>query len=130
MGYWVVYGLTGIVAVLCHGMTWWLRVGSRRITIRMFLALSVGVAVLASALLLMGGYVVDGYMNEPARLAAILVVAMLPISLLVGFPFWLLPPRRHPAGDCQKCGYDLTGNESGRCPECGKETAHKTHTSA
>ena len=20
---------------------------------------------------------------------------------------------------CPKCGYDLTGNESGRCPECG-----------
>jgi hypothetical protein len=22
-------------------------------------------------------------------------------------------------GHCEKCGYDLTGNESGRCPECG-----------
>ncbi len=21
---------------------------------------------------------------------------------------------------CQKCGYDLTGNVSGRCPECGR----------
>jgi predicted Zn-ribbon and HTH transcriptional regulator len=21
---------------------------------------------------------------------------------------------------CQKCGYDLTGNVSGRCPECGE----------
>lgn len=25
-------------------------------------------------------------------------------------------------GRCQRCGYDLTGNVSGRCPECGKET--------
>jgi undecaprenyl pyrophosphate phosphatase UppP len=24
-----------------------------------------------------------------------------------------------PIGRCQKCGYDLTGNVSGRCPECG-----------
>jgi hypothetical protein len=28
--------------------------------------------------------------------------------------------RRHrPPGHCQNCGYDLTGNVSGRCPECG-----------
>ena len=27
--------------------------------------------------------------------------------------------RRRPEGDCQCCGYDLTGNESGICPECG-----------
>lgn len=27
---------------------------------------------------------------------------------------------RHPPGHCQECGYDLTGNESGVCPECGK----------
>lgn len=24
-----------------------------------------------------------------------------------------------PAGACQKCGYNLTGNTSGVCPECG-----------
>ncbi len=24
---------------------------------------------------------------------------------------------------CVKCGYDLTGNESGTCPECGREAA-------
>lgn len=27
--------------------------------------------------------------------------------------------REYPSGYCQSCGYDLTGNESGRCPECG-----------
>jgi hypothetical protein len=25
-------------------------------------------------------------------------------------------------GHCQACGYDLTDNVSGRCPECGEET--------
>lgn len=32
---------------------------------------------------------------------------------------WYLGRRRHLSGHCQKCGYDLTGNVSGRCPECG-----------
>lgn len=31
--------------------------------------------------------------------------------------------RRIPPGHCKKCGYDLTGNTSGRCPECGKGVA-------
>ena len=29
--------------------------------------------------------------------------------------------RRVPPGHCRRCGYDLTGNVSGRCPECGAE---------
>jgi len=28
-----------------------------------------------------------------------------------------------PSGHCTKCGYDLTGNVSGRCPECGELVA-------
>ncbi len=27
--------------------------------------------------------------------------------------------RRFRPGQCSRCGYDLTGNVSGRCPECG-----------
>lgn len=30
-------------------------------------------------------------------------------------PAWTRP------GHCVHCGYDLTGNATGRCPECGKE---------
>ncbi len=30
--------------------------------------------------------------------------------------------RRRRKGLCLKCAYDLTGNESGRCPECGEAT--------
>jgi len=30
--------------------------------------------------------------------------------------------RKHPEGHCQGCGYDLTANTSGRCPECNVET--------
>lgn len=31
---------------------------------------------------------------------------------------------------CTQCGYDLTGNESGRCPECGKNIPVRTHAAA
>ena len=30
--------------------------------------------------------------------------------------------RRRKRGLCLKCGYNLTGNVSGRCPECGENT--------
>ncbi|UCF32491.1 MAG: hypothetical protein JSV78_09155 [Phycisphaerales bacterium] len=29
--------------------------------------------------------------------------------------------RRNPPGHCRNCGYNLTGNISGICPECGGE---------
>jgi hypothetical protein len=55
-----------------------------------------------------------------------------PVWWVIRFPLWpplvvLLVPtlwlwhrdRRIPPGHCRKCGYNLTGNVSGRCPECG-----------
>ncbi len=47
-----------------------------------------------------------------------------PLILLVGIPSaigWYCDRRRIPAGHCRGCGYDLTLNVSGRCPECGVE---------
>lgn len=32
-------------------------------------------------------------------------------------------PRRYPPGHCRFCGYDLAGNVSGICPECGSACA-------
>jgi predicted amidophosphoribosyltransferase len=43
--------------------------------------------------------------------------------LLVGAPtalLWWRDRRLIPPGHCQNCGYNLTGNVSGRCPECGQ----------
>jgi len=35
---------------------------------------------------------------------------------------WILTiPRPFPEGHCKNCDYNLTGNESGVCPECGTE---------
>ncbi len=45
--------------------------------------------------------------------------ASLPVAMMVGLPFAIVRGRaRKPPTACQ-CGYDLTGNESGACPECG-----------
>lgn len=58
------------------------------------------------------------------------LVRVFMIALVCG-PFlgvWLIGSRRpkkppFPPGHCQSCGYDLTGNVSGVCPECGTLTA-------
>ena len=42
------------------------------------------------------------------------VVLALPTAFL-----WWRDRRRTPPGHCQTCGYNLTGNVSGICPECG-----------
>ena len=42
--------------------------------------------------------------------------------LLIGIVvvwFWWSDARSFVAGGCEACGYDLTGNSSGVCPECG-----------
>jgi hypothetical protein len=44
-----------------------------------------------------------------------LVIIVVPTSYL-----WWSDRRPIPLGRCQNCGYDLTGNVSGRCPECGE----------
>lgn len=48
----------------------------------------------------------------------------LPLLLfaLITFLLWRLD-RRPPPTHCQSCGYDLTGNLSGICPECGMARA-------
>ena len=38
--------------------------------------------------------------------------------IFVSFRNWLFHTRRKHC--CQTCGYNLTGNTSGRCPECGE----------
>lgn len=40
-------------------------------------------------------------------------------ALLAAVVIWFALPRRAPRGCCRSCGYNLTANVSGVCPECG-----------
>ncbi len=54
-------------------------------------------------------------------------VALWPIVLalsVVAAWLWCVD-RRYAPGYCGACGYDLTGNESGVCPECGMATSSR-----
>jgi hypothetical protein len=56
--------------------------------------------------------------NEPESI----VVPVWLISAVMTLPWlavWMRAVQRIQAGSCRSCGYDLTGNVSGRCPECG-----------
>jgi hypothetical protein len=64
------------------------------------------------------------YASSHGRLAAFalspngwLASALALAGAFSAFLFWR--DRCFPEGHCQMCGYDLTGNVSGRCPECG-----------
>jgi hypothetical protein len=63
----------------------------------------------------LGGYCVYSYrwtVYIPCWL--LLGIAAIPTALL-----WWRRRRRYSPGHCRECGYNLTGNTSGRCPECG-----------
>ena len=55
----------------------------------------------------------------PPAVAALLVLAL---AVVVGCHVKSLDDvrrERRAKGQCARCGYDLTGNVSGVCPECG-----------
>ena len=66
----------------------------------------------------------DPWMN----LAGVFFALQLPAWLVVGVWLWhrqenarLQEERRR----CERCGYSLTGNMSGVCPECGTSTLRR-----
>ena len=87
------------------------------LTLLVIYAITIPLAGQISRLEMLGG----GRWFEP--LAAILCIATAFSSMLVG-GYWFRHQHRREvwtklAGYCDQCGYDLTGNTTGRCPECG-----------
>ena len=54
------------------------------------------------------------YRDVTVPLGPLFLLALIPTAYL-----WY-KDRREPPGHCRTCGYDLTGNVSGVCPECGE----------
>ena len=64
-----------------------------------------------------------------APLAGNLVIYLLVLSACVELPRRLIRVRRKRLGRCTNCSYDLTGNTTGRCPECGAMTTARAASS-
>ncbi len=61
----------------------------------------------------------EGHSTSPSvKTGAVNSLAYSAIGALIG---WFWPTPRQGPGHCPKCDYDLTGNVSGVCPECGTE---------
>jgi hypothetical protein len=104
----VLFVTTVVVSAICHAF------------VRNLAAASVVAAVVSSVLFQCFAYLHAGYL-DPFFLIAFVVAGFLAfgIALVVGVPF-LYRRRKCPPGHCPECRYDLTGNTSGICPECGK----------
>jgi hypothetical protein len=59
---------------------------------------------------------------------AVIVAVVALMWALLDRPTWI-KARRWDRGQCVRCGYDLTGNVSGVCPECGRWKGHPTEIS-
>lgn len=119
MGYVAVYGIAASLAVMLNGIAWLRSRGKRRISVLRTMTVALLASALSSLAILVLGLLIDGYLNEPGRFAAILIVMTLPMTTAVGVLFLLIGPRRFPSGCCQWCGYDLQPRANERCPECG-----------
>ncbi|MCB9850952.1 MAG: hypothetical protein H6817_09650 [Phycisphaerales bacterium] len=63
----------------------------------------------------------DGHLDEFAPLILLFGPCYaFPGAVLVGVIAHLVWRKRRISGRCTQCGYDLTGNTSGVCPECGQ----------
>lgn len=71
---------------------------------------------------------VPDYTFAAGQLMSFNLPLWLPAALLIllGAVLRFLGSRANP-GYCSKCGYDLTGNASGRCPECGTPADQTTY---
>jgi predicted RNA-binding Zn-ribbon protein involved in translation (DUF1610 family) len=94
--------------------------------LRVILAeLSLALAVLSTAAwLFWPGYDIGSRMNDLVCWG----VGMIVISMAVFVPLMYVGRKRNLFPHCQACGYNLTGNVSGRCPECGQEVPKEYRT--
>jgi Mn2+/Fe2+ NRAMP family transporter len=94
-----------------------------RVFITLYFAVCFGLIALFLSLVVI--YPILGYLRVPLPTAVTVVFVFFALIMLAGGAIgyrrfrerWVPSEHMH----CESCGYDLTGNESGRCPECGTE---------
>lgn len=64
-------------------------------------------------------YSLGGSRSDGMAIAAGVYVVPIGLAMSVGAVAYRRLRSIKPDGHCRHCGYDLTGNESGVCPECG-----------
>ena len=84
-----------------------------------FYAIMLPVYVGFTTLLCLHGFA--GVRRWPIKAAFALLVSVGDLLLLWANwpPVKARPGRRVTSGGCVRCGYDMAGNRSGTCPECG-----------
>jgi hypothetical protein len=72
-------------------------------------------------------YFIDGSGKLPLPLFLLLPLAAIAAAFMAARRSWVQDERKFRIASrrCDNCGYQLTGNESGVCPECG--TPAKPH---
>ena len=74
---------------------------------------------------------VSHFRNPQTAMGLVRVSVSFLVAILGAYPAWTFyrgPYRRtvrRKKGLCLTCSYDLTGNESGVCPECGTKAGEK-----
>lgn len=64
------------------------------------------------------------YRESPSRLFLVLVLSAVSLAGVVTverIQRWREDAKRNAPPSCAACGYNLTGNISGVCPECGRQ---------
>lgn len=69
------------------------------------------------------GMELPSYSSSPGTATSVSIPLWMPLItlLLLATAFKKWSHQTTSVKTCGKCGYDLTGNVSGRCPECGQE---------
>jgi hypothetical protein len=80
------------------------------------------------------GCVLDGASMNLWPLAVLIWFPLFwPVAAIVRVPFWwywLSHEESEELPACQRCGYCLTGNTSGVCPECGTKVQSEPDVAA
>jgi hypothetical protein len=66
---------------------------------------------------------IERMVGEWVVIVSLTGLALLVVPQIIAAPAKYIGRSRRRRGRCVQCGYDLTGNESGVCPECGTKTS-------